>query len=232
MSTVREMVSRTRSLEKLISSDGSITDRVIAGTLKSKALLFIKQQTDRRRLWSTSTIFTQVPCLEMEPVPLSTCCDYYSDQFVARSKHQLPKIAEGTFGLLIHGVFSVDSSKRLKEVTLSRLINILKMGISTKDVYYFFYDRYLYASSQYVKVINIWGCFEEDLPDVILYPGCPCPDSRVKNPCLSPLDLEFKCPGFLEDAVIKDTLKTLMETYFRVPVDHTSDNKDDQVNKN
>ncbi len=231
MSSVREMVSRVRSLEKLLSSDASITDRVIMRELKSKALVFIKQQIDKRRLWQTSTIFTQIPCVEMITVPTANCCDYVSDQNVARSKFKFPKIAEGAYGLLVHGVFSVDSGQKLKEITLARYINILKLGLPTKDIYYWFYDHYLYISSPYVKVANVWAYFEDDVPANLLYPTCPCPDQSVMNPCLYPLDLEFKCPGFLEDAVVKDTLKILMETYFRTQVDHTSDNKDDQVNK-
>jgi hypothetical protein len=231
MSTVREVISRVRGTEKLLSSDASITDRVIMRELKSKAITFIKQQTDKRRLWQTSTIFSNIPCLEMVTVPTSDCCDYVSDQQIARSRYRLPKISEGVFGLLVHGVFAVDNGKRLKEVTLSRYINLLKLGLPVKDIYYWFYDRYLYVSSPYVKVVNIWAYFEEDIPDNLLYPDCECPNQRKKNPCSSPLDDEFKCPGFLEDAVVKDTLKTLMETYFKVPVDHNSDNLDEQVNK-
>jgi hypothetical protein len=194
MSTVRQVVSRVRSMDKLLSSDASITDRVIAAELKSRAVLFIKQQSDRRRLWQTSTM------------------------------------SDGIYGLLIHGVFSVDTSQRLKEVTLSRYINLLQLGLPKKDTYYWIYDRYLYVSSPYVKVVNIWAYFEEDIPDELLYPECDCA-TRRKNPCANPLDEEFKCPGYLEEVVVKDTLETLLRTYFRVPVDHTSDNKDDQVNK-
>lgn len=231
MATQRDIVSRVRGLEKLINSDNSITDRVILKELKSKALYFIKQQIDKRRLWTTWTIFSNIPCIEMVEVPTANCCDYVSDQTIARSKHRLPKIAEGAYTLLIQGVFSADNGLKLKEITLSRYINILKLRLPTKDIYYWIYDGYLYISSPYVKLANMWACFEEDIPDILLYPDCPCPNQRVKNPCENPLDLEFKCPGFLEDAVVKDTLDVLMKTYFRVPVDHTSDNKDDQVNK-
>lgn len=230
MSTGREMVSRVRSLEKLLSSDASITDRVILRELRSKAIKFIKQQVDKRRLWESSSIFTNIPCVEMVEVPTADCCDYVSDQTIARSRFRLPKISDASFGLLVHGVFSVDNSRLIKEVTLSRYINLLKIGLPTKDTYYWFYDRYLYISSPYVKVINIWAYFEEDVSDELLYPDCPCPNQKKKDPCLNPLDLEFKCPGFLEDVVVDESLKILMETYFRVRVDQTSDNKDDQVN--
>lgn len=231
MSTVRDVISRVRSMEKLISSDASITDRVIMRELKSKAILYIKRETDKRKLWQTSTIFTQVPCIELIEVPMSDCCDYVSDQRLARSRFQLPKISEGVYGLLIHGVFSSDSGRKIKELTLSRYINLLKLGLPTKDVYYWFYDRYLYISTPYVKVINIWAYFEEDVPDNLLYPDCECPNQKLRDPCLNPLDLEFKCPGYLEDIVVKDTIKTILESYFRIQVDQTSDNKDDQVNK-
>lgn len=231
MSTVRQVISRVRGLEKLISSDASITDRVIMRELKSTAIKFIKQQIDKRKLWQTSTIFTNIPCIEMEEVSTADCCDFASSQLVGRSRFQLPKISEGIYGLLIQGVFSVDSSRKLKEITLARFINIQKLGLPTKDIYFWFYNKYLFVSSPYVKVVSIWAYFEEDIPDVLLYPDCPCPNQKVKNPCENPLDLEFKCPGYLEDPVVKETAKILMETYFRVPVDHTSDNKDDQVNK-
>lgn len=224
------MVSRVRSLDKLISSDAAITDRTIAAELKSRAIFFIKQQSDRRRLWQTSTIFSNIPCLEMEEIATAECCDYVSDQKIARSKHKLPKMSDGIYGLLIHGVFSADTSKRLKETTLSRYINLQRLGLPTRDVYYWVYDRYLYVSSPYVKLVNIWAYFEEDIPEELLYPDCECTAAR-KNPCVNPLDDEFKCPGYLEDAVVKDTLDTLLKTYFRIPNDHTSDNKEDQVNK-
>lgn len=231
MSTVREVISRVRGMDKLVSSDNTITDRVIMRELKSRAITLIKQQADKRRLWQTSTIFTPIPCIPMIEVPTADCCDYQSDQIIVRSRYRLPKISEGVYGLLIHGVFSVDNSRRIKEVTITRYINLLKLGLPNKDIYYWFYDRYLYISSQYVKLASIWAYFEEDLPDEVLYPkDCDCTNVK-KDICKNPLDDEFKCPGFLEDVVVKDTLRALMETYFRIPKDHTSDNKDDQVNK-
>lgn len=231
MSTVRQVVSRVRSLDKMISEDNSVSDRVIASELKSKAIFYIKRDADRRRLWNTSTVFSNIPCLKMKPVSIADCCEYQSTEMVARSVEKLPAVSEGIYGLLIQGVFSVDNSRKLKEVTISRYINLLKLGLPTNDIYYWVYDRYLYVSSPQVKLVNIWFYPEEDIPASLLYPeDCDC--AKVpENPCVSPLDLEFKCPGYLVDVVVKDTLQTLLTTYYRVPVDHTSDNKDDQVNK-
>lgn len=231
MSTNRQVVARVRSMMKQISSDNSISDRAILRELKSKAVFYIKRDTDRRRLWASGTIFTNIPCLEMEEVSIAECCDYVSDRKVARSKFELPTVSEGIYGLLIHGVFSADISKKIKEVTIPRYINMCKLGLNSNDVYYWLYNRRIYVSSPDVKIVNLWAYFEEDVPDNVLYPDCECLGKGKKNPCQNPLDLEFKCPGYLEDVVIKDTLDTMRRSYFAVPVDHTSDNKDDQVNK-
>lgn len=230
MSTNREMVSRIRSQDKLLSGDASITDRAILRELKSKATTYIKQWLDKRRGWETSTIFSNIPCLEMIEVPASDCCDYRSDITYARSKHQLPKIGDGTLGLAIQGVFSADSGIKIKETTISRYINSQKLGIKKKELFYWIYDRYVFCNSPLVALLNIWAYVEEDIPDYLLYPDCSC-NNKKKDPCVNPLDLEFKCPGFLEDAIVKDALRILLETYYRVPVDQTSDNKDDQTNK-
>lgn len=230
MSTNRQMVSRVRSPDKLLSGDNSITDRAILRELKGVSIKYIKQWLDKRRGWETSTIFSNIPCLQMEEVPASECCEYTSDITFARSKYQLPKIGDGTLGLAIQGIFSADDGLKLKETTISRYINILKLHIKKKELFYWIYDRYVYASSPYVKLLNVWAFFEEDIPDYILYPDCPC-SSKQKDPCLNPLDLEFKCPGFLEDDVVKATQQILLQTYFRLQVDQSSDNKDDQVNK-
>jgi hypothetical protein len=231
MATNRDMVSRVRSQDKLISGDASITDRVILRELRSNSITFIKQQLDKRRGWETSTIFSNIPCVQLKEVPAAECCDYVSNITFARSLHRLPKIGDGTLGLAIQGVFSVDQGIRVKETTISRYINSLRLGFTKPELFYWIYDRYLFLSSPLVQLVNIWAFFEEDIPDYLLYPeDCPC-NKMVKDPCINPLDLEFKCPGFLEKGVVDATLKLLLETYYRVPVDHTSDNKDDQTNK-
>jgi hypothetical protein len=231
MPSNRDLISRVRSQEKLISGDNSITDRVVLKELKANALVFIKQQLDKRRLWETSTLFTNIPCLEMIEVPSADCCEYVSDTTFSRSKYQLPKISDAAFGLAIHGVFSADNGLRIKETTISRYINYLKIHPNKKQLFYWFYDRYIYSNSPLVKILNIWALFEEDITDNLLYPGCKC-NAKVPDPCTNPLDLEFKCPGFLESPVVKETIRVLMQTYFRVPVDQTDDNLDAQVNKN
>lgn len=230
--TNREAVSLTRTMHKLLSGDNTINDRTILSDLKVNALPLIRQYTNKRQLWATDTIYTTIPCLELESVPASECCGYISDITLSRSKVKLPTIAEGAFEYIIQGVYSVESSESLKYVTLNRFINILKLGLKSNDVYFFVHNSYIYTSSPYLEKIKVVAYIEGDLPDEILYSDCECTgDSKKKEECRNPLDETFKCPGFLVAAAAKITSINLVSTYFKIPVDHTSDEKDDQVNK-
>lgn len=227
MSTVRDNISRVRSQNKLLSADNIINDRVIAAELKSKAVYLINQKTNMRRLWNTDTIFTTIPCLEMIDVPLAECCDYTSEKTISRSKYKLPRISEGNYQYLIQIVGNVEAGNNFKYAPPNRYSNLLKLGLATNDTYYWIFNDYLYITKEDVQVLGIRAYFEDDVPDNLLYPDCKCTTRIQKDPCKNPLDLDFKCPGFLQDAVVKMTTGVLLETYFKIPEDKTSDNKDD-----
>lgn len=235
MSTARKLVSDVRSMHRLLSTDNLITDRVILSELKSSSLLLIKRETNLRKLWATSTIFTTIPCLEMEEVSISECCDYADPCTVARTKHKLPRIAEGNYQYLIQGVYSINAmggmGKKFKEVTVNRFINLLKLPVIKKEEYYWIVNGHLYVRNPMLKAIRISAYFEQDVPNEILYPkDCECSTIVVNDElCKNPLDKEFPCPGYLEKQVLELTSQKLLNTYFRVKEDMTQNNLDGQA---
>jgi hypothetical protein len=237
MSTGRKLVSDVRSVHKLLSTDNLITDRVIFSELKNNALLLVKRETNLRKLWATDTVFTTIPCLEMVEVPISECCDYADPCNVARSKYKLPRIAEGNYQYLIQGVYSINAmggkGKKFKEITINRYTNLLKLPIIKKEDYYWIANGYLYVSNPMLQAVRIAALFEEDVPNSIMFPDCNCKEAALVNNdfCKNPLDKEFFCPGYLEKQVLDLASQKLLNTYFRLDDDKTSDNKDDQVNK-
>lgn len=231
MGTNRDIISRVRSTHKLLSADNTINDRTILAEAKSAAKVLIKQRLDKRLLYQSPNIFSEIECLEMEPAPIAECCDFISNKLIAKSKHPLPKLGEGSFGLALQGVFSIEHNIKLKEITPARYANMQKLGLQSKDVYFWIMpNKHLYATDEAIEVLKVIAFFEEDIPQHLLYPDCPC-NNKKKNNCSNPLDEEFKCPGFLEDAVVRMVSQTLLTSYFKIPNDHTSDHKDDQTNK-
>lgn len=236
MSTIRSVISRVRTTNKLLSSDNLISDRAIAAELKSKAITLIRRETNLRRLWATSTIFNEIPCLEMIQVPLADCCEYKSEKLAARSKYKLPKISEGIYGYLIQWVLSVEhptkSTTKFEEMSISRYLNYLKINPDSRKPVFWINDRYLYCSDPELLVVSISAYFEDDIPKSLLYPECKCNSKGVPyDECKNPLDLQFKCPGYLEDNCVTMTSKYLVETYFRIEPDRTSDERDDETEK-
>lgn len=235
MSTFRKLVSDVRSMHKLLSTDSLITDRAIMSEIKNNAFLLIKRETNLRKLWATDTVFTTIPCLEMVEVPISECCDYADPCTVARTKLKLPRITEGNYQYVIQGVYSINAmsgqGKKLKEITINRYVNLLKLPIIKKEAYYWISNGYLYVNNPLLKAIRLVALFEEDVPNEIMYPECGCgtPSYTPEQLCVNPLDKESPVPGYLEKQVLELTSQKLLSTYFKLKTDITSDGVDGQA---
>ena len=235
MATFRKLVSDVRSMHKLLSTDNLITDRAVMSEIKNNAFLLIKRETNLRKLWATDTVFTTIPCLEMVEVPISECCDYVDPCSVARTKFKLPRITEGNYQYVIQGVYSINAmsgqGKKLKEITINRYINLLKLPIIKKEEYYWISNGYLYVNNPLLKAIRLVALFEEDVPNSIMYPECGCgtPEYTTEELCKNPLDKESPVPGYLEKQVLELTSQKLLATYFRLKTDITSDGVDGQA---
>jgi len=235
MATLRKLVSDVRSMHKLISTDTLITDRAIASEIRNNALLLIKREANLRKLWATDTVFTTLPCLEMCEVSISECCDYVDPCSIARSKYKLPRISEGNYQYVIQGVYSINAmsgqGKKIKEITINRYANLLRLPIIKKEEYFWVSNDYLYITNPMVQAVRIAALFEEDIPSELRYPECGCGTPSVSDEdwCKNPLDRESFVPGYLEKQVLELTSQKLLATYFRLKTDLTQDNIDGQA---
>ena len=162
MATLRKLVSDVRASHKMLSTDSLITDRAIASEIRNNSILLVKRETNLRKLWATDTLFTTIPCLEMVQVPISECCDYQDPCTVARTKYKLPRISEGNYQYLIQGVYSINAmsgqGKKLKEITINRYLNLLKLPIIKNQEYYWIVNNYLYVNNPLLQAIRLAAC--------------------------------------------------------------------------
>lgn len=235
MSTLRKLVSDVRSVHKILSTDSLITDRAIASEIRNNSLLLIKRETNLRKLWSTDTLFTTIPCLEMCEVSISECCDYVDPCSIARTKFKLPRISEGNYQYVIQGVYSINAmsgkGKKLKEITVNRYINLLTLPVIKNQEYFWISNGYLYVNNPMLKAIRFVAFFEEDVHNDIMYPECGCgtPEYTEEEICKNPLDKEFALPGYLEQQVLELTSKKLLSTYFNIKTDTSQEGIDGQA---
>ena len=235
MATVRKLVSDVRAMHRLLSTDGLITDRAIASEIRNNAILLIKRETNLRKLWATDTLFTTIPCLEMIEVPISECCNYVDECSIARTKFKLPRISEGNYQYVIQGVYSINAlggqGKKLKEISVNRYINLLKLPVIKKEEYFWITNGYLYVNNPLLKSIRFVAFFEEDVDNDLMYPECGCgsPEYTNEQLCMNPLDKEFALPGYLEQQVLELTSKKLLSTYFNIKTDMSQEGIDGQA---
>ena len=235
MATLRKLVSDVRSVHKILSTDSLITDRAIASEIRNNALLLIKRETNLRKLWATDTLFTTIPCLEMVEVPISECCNYVDECSIARTKFKLPRVSEGNYQYVIQGVYSINAmggqGKKLKEITVNRYINLLKLPVIKKEEYFWISNGYLYVNNPLLKSIRFVALFEEDVHNDIMYPECGCgsPDYTNEQLCMNPFDIEFALPGYLEQQVLQLTSQKLLTTYFQIKTDISQEGIDGQA---
>lgn len=235
MGTYRQIVSDIRGMNKLLSSDDLINDRVVMNEVRSGANLIVGQALAKREYWQSPTLFAPILCLEMETVSLSQCCEYVGEKMVAISKKSLPKIGEGLFGLAIQGVYGLDGSKKFSPTNPNRYSNLLKLNLPNRGNFFWIRaDGRVIVTNEDTKKINMFAYFTEPIPNDLLYPGKDC-DCMVKpsitNLCTNPLDQTF----FFIDKKIYDlkqlVYKNLLATYFGIQEDVTSDNKNDTTRK-
>ena len=232
--TGRELVSDTRALHRLLSTDGSITDRAILSELRTNSLVLIKRETNLRKLWNTDTLFSTIPCLEMKEVSISECSEYVDDCTIARSVLPLPRISEGNYQYVIQGVYSINAmggkGSKLKEITVNRYLNLLKLPIIKNESYFWISNGYLYITNPQLKAIRFVAFFEEDIPNDIMYPECGCGSTySIDDYCKNPLDKEFPLPGYLMKQVLDLTSQKLLSTYYRLKEDISNQGLDEQA---
>lgn len=234
MATLRQHVSTVRGTHKLLSSDSLITDRLIAAEIKSSTILLVKRETNLRKLWATDTLFTTIPCLELEEVPISECCDFVDECTIARTKFKLPRIGEGNYQYLIQGVYSINAlggrGRKLTEITINRYINLLNLPLTKKQEYYWIHNDYLYVTNPLLKALMIKAFFEEDIPNEIIFADCDCGKKYTKEElCKNPLDKQFPLPGYLEKQALELVSQELLSRYFQIKTDMTSNQVDGQA---
>lgn len=228
--TNRQIVSQIRSLNKLFA-DATINGRTILQEARNVGNLIVHQDTDKRKLWQSPNLFAFLPCLQMEEVNIQECCEFEGECTVAKSKKKLPKIGEGLWGLAVQGVFGLDGRKKFKESNPNRYANTLQLKLNTKDIFYWIQNDYLYVSNPDTRAVNMFAFFTEDIPNDLLFPGegCDCikqPD--IASLCTPILDKKFYFPDYRMNDLNTQVEKNLLNSYFNIPLDRTSNNNDEQ----
>lgn len=209
----RDIVSKVRGILKMTSPDLVISDRLIWSVISPINHKLLSQSISRRKAWGVEQLYTTIPCLEMEEVPLYSCCDIVSECMIAKSKKELPEILESSYNLAIKRVSSIDDKVKFSELTTpERYANILKIYPNSDKRYYFLKNRYLYITDPLIESVTITAVFK-DLVDPDEYS---CGGDERDCP-KNPLDVEFKTLARLEDDIVRLSCQQILSTFSQLP---------------
>jgi hypothetical protein len=120
---------------------------------------------------------------------------------------------------------------KLKEITINRYTNLIKLPVIKNQEYYWILNDYLYISNPMLQAIRLAACFEQEVPNEVMYPESGCGGCGPTNEdwCMNPLDKPFSLPGYLEKQVLDLVSQKLLSTYFQLKTDITDDGLDGQA---
>lgn len=183
---------------------------------------FIKKDNDNRKIWKLSEGWTELECLPMQEVPITSCpeLDTYTCKLLMRSKDRIPDQFSTRYGNLIKSVASIEYSQFYDPVSPRQYKALMQREfIDHRKKYYFFIGGYIYLPNTQVESIRIEAYFKRQWEVAILNqknnPEC----STCQEECIKPLDFDFVCPEYLINPVKQELYKQLREVYLQIHPD-------------
>ncbi len=229
--TIRDVISRIRTITKSNNIDALITDRVIWSIVSKHTDSVLFKYRHSTNIISSPDLFTTIYGINMVEISLTdkACLglDDCLDITIYRSEYQLPDIRVINNKLLIQSVTSVDFSYRFTQTSFGQYTHILNNRYRrfVKDKYYAIEDKYLYIfdinqEGKGIEKVNITAAFKNPANVALLQCGC---DSD--NTCKSVQDGDAGLPTSLLSEIEGMTLQEILGMYQINMVSDDNDNK-------
>lgn len=203
--TRQEVIARLRNSIKEVNADTKYTNRYLWNVFWTNALILLKQESDKNRLYNQAAIWETI-CVKMDKVSplLCDCLKLPMDCVVYRSRFKVPKISEGYYGRIYRFISSADLSNKITLVTPYQYE--LKQSKYNKEKYGFFHDGYFWTPNTKWSHIIISAIFEEEISKEF---KCDCDDETTTDTCGSLLYLNASVPEYLIQPAIQMALQEL-----------------------
>ena len=225
---IRQYISDITNQIKQYSMDSYISPKFIYSETINIISDFLKKDHEaKRKLQKLSQGWSEIKCLNLVEVDVVECAelDIRMCEKLMRSKNRLPDTFSYSFGNIIKHVASINFSSFYDPVTPRQWNAIQKREFRDPNKYYYFFiDGYIYIPVPKKQVINVEALrvdayfISKYEVDVFNLTNSECIDCQ-NNKCLSPLDYELVCPGYLLNDVKKELLNRLGSLFLKVQLD-------------
>lgn len=164
--TVGDIISRIRNTIKGVNEDSFLTDRYIYSlyNVYGKELMKLESEKNPAQTTSVESLYENIPCVDLIDVDkIEACCSGIKTSCtIKRTKDKLPKILDGSNGLYLSDVTSVDGSFIVYKTDASiytRMTNVPSFKYN-KNFYYWYRQGYLYLPNvewDAIMIRAIWS---------------------------------------------------------------------------
>jgi hypothetical protein len=212
--TIREFISAVRQTLNTLSLDNFISGEYIYNVGLSSSRFLTKRDSDARKLFSNTYMFKTIDCIEMVETDAVSCgVKIPGCKKVMKSKEPIPETFTYAFGNIII-VSNITKDKFYSESNPSYYKSISGQKYKSKENGYFWLEnKHIIIPDSSVKLITVTALFSN--PQELL------DKNLTENNCGKILDQQFPVIPYLEDAVLKETLNTIL-TLRKIPKDEDS----------
>jgi len=165
--TIREIISLVRNELNTITLDDRISNRYIYSKIITYSDIIIKRESDSRRLFNNTNIFSVDECFKLKESKLVNCTTVYIPNCatVMKSVDKLPTFYSSIYGNLLL-VSTLDESNRFEQTTPENFKNINNREFKPRTGYYWINDGYLVIPNSEVEAVKIRWVSKKEVNEI------------------------------------------------------------------
>ena len=202
--TVRQIIALVRNEVNSITLDGRKSNRFIFSKILIYTDIILKRESDSRRLFNSTNIFTTLSCFNLKETSLScTNIKLPKCKTFMRSSLPLPGFYSSIYGNLLI-VETIDGSNRFEQTTPENYKNISNREFKPKTGYYWINNNHLIIPDSEVETVSLRYI------------------AKIEITTCTGLDQEIGIPSWLISDVVKYVVQDIRNT-ISIPQDENPD---------
>jgi len=222
MTTLRESISRVKTVFKSVNEDAFLTDRYVYSVIKKYAAALIRRQDNENKLMQYDSLFEVLPYVELKEVDKieADCAGIKTGCKIMRTRKKLPKVHDGSTGPIFRLVSSIDGTYNARQTRPQLYTAMTKSSTFkyNKNVYWWYKNGYIYIPAIQWEAVSIEGMFAEPTDGF-------CKEDGEDTECTVMQDTSFNIPDYIM-AEIEQLVQQELITLGKIP----SDNSDNSQN--
>jgi hypothetical protein len=229
MATLKEHISHVTSIlsnSGEVSDDFQFSDQQIYFILKTNRAFLLNQKVKEGKYVSPFNYQT-IPCFKLKLDKIQDCECFTSDCYALQSICNIPTIISSTKGLIVDGVYAINTLKPVKLAPLSfDEFRLSQYSKTMKDVkgWFIIEDKLYVVGYDRLAAVKIRALFDDPVEVLTMTPSCACNDDGSAL-CIDPYDVEFPLDSDLSKNLWSLTYDEITKIAFRMMPDLKNDAK-------